>query len=144
MSVGEILQQAPVKDISFRCPACNGKLVVDVSVAGELVYCPKCTASIVVPDNDVNTGEPDPALVQALEDACQQLAVARGDARKASQEADELRKSNESMKQVAVKAADEQLSAKARIERLERERLVEMVQRTIEQHQKQSSPIVIE
>lgn len=41
-------------DIRFRCPACNRKLSVDGSRAGEQVPCPLCNEKIRIPAEDVN------------------------------------------------------------------------------------------
>jgi hypothetical protein len=45
---GDDLNSNP-RDIFFECPACNKSLVVDETVGGMMVECPKCHINVIVP-----------------------------------------------------------------------------------------------
>ena len=43
-------------EISFRCPACQSKLAIDASAAGQEVRCPACNTSVTVPQARLGPG----------------------------------------------------------------------------------------
>jgi hypothetical protein len=58
-------------DVRFKCPACNGKLVVDAQAAGTEVTCPRCNEEVLVPEP--GTEFPAPlAVPRATEPAADQ------------------------------------------------------------------------
>lgn len=51
----------PTGEIFFRCTACRRRLAVESRAVGQLVDCPNCHASLMVPDHSTTT---DPAIVR--------------------------------------------------------------------------------
>lgn len=89
MQMGTIVEQEQALDIRFRCPACNGKLVVEARYVGERVACPRCSETISIPGTDRMAA---PGVVQELERIRQTLADMQTKERKSAIEAAELGK----------------------------------------------------